>query len=51
MTLVSQGAECILIAKDFIRKHRDDVYLNTLAKQVKQTKPLSMCKPKLLGVV
>lgn len=34
MTLVSQGAECILITKDFIKKNGDDVYFHSLTKQM-----------------
>ncbi|KAJ8410905.1 hypothetical protein AAFF_G00188620 [Aldrovandia affinis] len=35
MTLVSEGAECILIPKDFLKKHANETYLNTLEKLVR----------------
>ncbi|KAK6485973.1 cyclic nucleotide-binding domain-containing protein 2-like [Huso huso] len=34
MTLISEGAECILISKDFFKKYTDDAYLCKLSKVV-----------------
>ncbi|KAK1149770.1 cyclic nucleotide-binding domain-containing protein 2-like [Acipenser oxyrinchus oxyrinchus] len=34
MTLISEGAECILISKDFFQKYTDDAYLCKLSKVV-----------------
>lgn len=46
MTLISEGAECILISKDFFKKYTDDAYLCKLSKVVSNTSsgnPITDC--------